>query len=65
VGDGAEVFDTLEEEPLLEDVSRGDFRLRDGSPAVDAGTARLAPARDLEGRVRTTDAPDIGAYERD
>ena len=40
-----------------------DLRLQAGSPAVDAGSAAIAPADDAEGRTRDT-APDIGAYER-
>jgi hypothetical protein len=40
-----------------------DLHLRAGSPAVDAGSADVAPADDAEGRPRDG-APDIGAYER-
>jgi hypothetical protein len=42
-----------------------DFHLSATSPAVDAGTASLAPSVDLEGNVRPSGAAhDIGAYER-
>ena len=42
-----------------------DFRLREGSPAIDAGAAELAPARDIVGEVRPRgEGVDLGAYER-
>ncbi len=40
----------------------GNYRLRDGSPAIDAGTPKGAPSVDLEGRKRDG-KPDLGAYE--
>jgi len=40
----------------------GDYHLREGSPAVDAGTSEGAPTVDLERRSRDAH-PDIGAYE--
>jgi hypothetical protein len=39
-----------------------DGRLKDDSPAIDAGSPELAPVVDVAGRARD-DAPDIGAYE--
>ncbi len=42
--------------------ARGDYHLRAGSPAIDAGTAEGAPWVDLDHRPRDT-RPDIGAYE--
>lgn len=39
-----------------------DFRLREGSSAVDRGTQQGAPAVDLAGRSRDA-TPDQGAYE--
>ncbi len=41
----------------------GDYHLREGSPAIDAGNPEGAPAEDLQGRSRGS-PPDIGAYER-
>ena len=39
-----------------------DFRLKAGSPAIDAGTTLTAPAFDLLGRPRST-LTDLGAYD--
>jgi hypothetical protein len=39
-----------------------DYRLQDGSPAIDAGTPDGAPAGDIEGTLRDA-TPDMGAYE--
>jgi hypothetical protein len=45
-------------------VDLGDYHLRAGSPAVDAGTLEGAPSSDLEGNSRPCGAGvDIGAYE--
>jgi hypothetical protein len=42
----------------------GDYRLRMGSPAIDAGTTKYAPGRDHDGLLRPYGAAiDIGAYE--
>ncbi len=41
---------------------QGDYHLRPGSPALDAGTSQGAPSEDLEGRPRDAQ-PDMGAYE--
>jgi parallel beta-helix repeat protein len=41
-----------------------DFRLREGSPAMDAGTEDLAPDTDIQGVQRPQgNAVDVGAYE--
>ena len=41
-----------------------DFRLkRRTRPAIDAGSAQYAPARDRDGKLRDR-PPDVGAYER-
>ncbi|MCH5376775.1 MAG: right-handed parallel beta-helix repeat-containing protein [Planctomycetes bacterium] len=50
---------------IFQDPAGHDFRLRQGSPAVDAGTEALAPKIDIIGTARPQgDAFDIGAYER-
>jgi hypothetical protein len=43
----------------------GDYHLKEGAPAVDAGTATNAPATDFEGDARPAgDGVDLGADER-
>lgn len=39
------------------------FRLREGSPAINKGTS-TGVATDLDGRPRSTGLPDLGAFER-
>jgi hypothetical protein len=52
-------------DPLFVDPVASDFRLRAGSPAVDAGSATGAPAVDFAGAPRPQGAGfDIGAFER-
>lgn len=54
---------SLAADPLLADPEHLDFRLRDGSPCVDAGED-FGPAVDFDGRaVPQGKATDIGAYE--
>lgn len=49
-------------DPRFVDPSSGDFHLRAGSPAIDAGTSAGASATDLECRSRLGQ-PDMGAFE--
>ena len=51
-------------DPEFRCASRGDFHLRESSPAIDAGSCELAPSVDLEGNSRPKGAGcDIGPYE--
>lgn len=53
-------------EPQFVDPSNGDFRLKPGSPGIDAGVAIEAVKTDLRGVARPQGAAyDIGAYEFD
>ena len=62
LGEGNRSTDPMFESPAWG--SDGDYHLRQGSPAIDAGTPDDAPPVDLEGRLRPAgDGYDIGAYE--
>lgn len=57
-------------DPRFVDTDAGDYRLRCGSPAVDAGSGAAAVGTDVDGQSRAFDAngdglalPDIGADE--
>jgi len=53
-------------EPQFADPDNGDFRLKPGSPGIDAGVAIEAVKTDLRGVARPQGAAyDIGAYEFD
>jgi hypothetical protein len=52
-------------ERFFVDASHYDLRLRDDSPAIDAGITELAPESDIQGTRRPQgDGVDVGAYER-
>jgi hypothetical protein len=54
----------IEGKPLFVSVGAGDFRLLQGSPAIDSGSVNGAPATDADGKTRPVGGGyDIGAYE--
>jgi|GEM_PF-1849815 len=55
---------TVHADPKFVNGTKRNFRLREDSPAIDAGTAAGAPAEDIAGKPRPAGAGfDIGAYE--
>jgi len=57
----------LNEQPLFDSIDAGrhyyDFRLKDTSPALEAGTS-TSLSIDLDGKPRPVGLPDLGCYER-
>jgi hypothetical protein len=57
--------DVVEGDPMFVSPLGGDFHLRSGSPAIDAGSSDDAPSDDFDGAPRPQGAGyDIGAFER-
>lgn len=57
------------QDPQFEDYAKYDFRLKDTSPAIDAGDGALLTVpelnTDIDGNIRPQGAaPDIGALEK-
>ena len=53
----------IEGDPAFVAAGDEDFHLQSQSPALHAGTPKLAPTVDIEGSPRDAAQPDIGAFE--
>lgn len=62
--DELEEFNMVNEDPKFEEPSEMNYRLRENSPAIEAGREDLGIDTDIEGNSRK-DTPDLGAYESD
>ncbi|MBN1873183.1 MAG: CotH kinase family protein [Anaerolineae bacterium] len=64
VGGGWPGTDNLDRDPLFRDPSMHNYRLREGSPAIDSGSPVGAPLLDVQGVPRPKgEGVDRGAYE--
>jgi parallel beta-helix repeat protein len=62
-GDSATVSNNLVDDPLFVDASSGDYRLKEGSPAIKAGVDLSSIfTTDITGATRPSGPFDIGAY---
>ena len=61
-GDSCDAYNNIQIDPQFVDPDHGDFRLRDTSPCIGAGTSENAPLTDILGVTRGN-PPDMGAYE--
>lgn len=59
---GAGYTSCISADPKFENISRSDFRVKSGSPCIDAGTALPSTPADLNGVPRSI-PPDIGVFE--
>jgi len=50
------------EDPLFKDTQKGDYRLKEGSPAIGKGNPSFTPPIDIEGKTRDGNS-DIGCYK--
>ena len=52
-------------DPLYADPSNGDLYLQAGSPCIQAGSPSVVyfPKTDIDGVLRSTTKPSVGAYE--